>query len=860
MEKPLSIIITDVDFFIQESTEERNEPVIRIKGRNKKGEVVVFHVKGFFPYFYVKDLPQTQSTIQNLLQVKPEFGDWIIRTEHVLKRTYYQLRPIYLYKILGNNPWKIRGFSRFLMNKGIKCYENDVPFVSRFLIDTDLRALNTVIVSEYEFLKRENEIDYYTTYYSNISPSEEETEYFPLVVAFKIFIELSDKGEKKTRATYLEEGTRRIIGASITWGKKGEIKGKKHFILENDSDEEEVKLILDFWNFIHSLSPDVLVSFKGNSIDLAYIIKRMNHFELPLSICSPYSNGKVKEPTTFYGYRISGYMVYDLVSRSRWMRLKTGQSRLTDLVAAYLDEKRKVTSSEINNLWIDAKVKHDSQANLKLEKTIDSDSAFIYKLFVVLGFDEWLEVMKIVGIQPSKGIYSTARHLGEFELMRVIHKNNTIIPSLPSPKEKERRKINRPLAEGGFVMEPKGTLHRAVLIADFTSMYPSVIVTHNIGGESFKGLTYSYYERFYHKPETALRVMEKKLLSERKELKKEIKELELFIRSFPEKKDEINNKLRKMKIKSSALKVIANSLYGSHNYIGSRFYNTDISNAITHFSKVYIEKVAKLAQDFSGGKVEIVYGDTDSAFLKLHDEESVFSAYEKVRRGEQFSLDYVPEAKDLLYYINSKLPEDMTLEFVDLALRIVFAKETKKRYSYVSVVTGKLEIIGFEAIRSDFSSFAKKVQTLALEKLLREGSYEKAKRAVINFCKEFQKKKGKELFQLVTIYGPVRKHPSEYKSKTPAIAALLEYSKVKHISIEELQKEYQRFPYVIVKGPDDKNIHKRARHPSLIKSINEIDRDYYIEQALRSIQRIGIEIKPSEIALDAISILDFSLD
>ncbi|UJG40865.1 MAG: DNA-directed DNA polymerase [Candidatus Heimdallarchaeum aukensis] len=862
MEKPLSIIITDIDFFIEESTEERNEPIIRIKGRDKKGKVIVIHAKGFLPYFYVKDLPQTQSTIQNLLQVKPEFGEWIVRTEHVLKRTYYQLRPVYLYKILGNNPWKIRGFSKFLMDKGIKCYENDVPFVSRFLIDTGLRALNTVIVSEYEFLKEENEIKYYITHYSNISPSEEETEYFPLIVAFKIFIDLSDKGEgeKKTRTTYLEEGSRRIIGASVTWGRKGEIKGKKHFILENDSDEEEEKLILDFWDFIHSLSPDVLVSFKGNSIDLAYIIKRMNYFEIPLNVCSPYPNGKVKEPTTFYGYRISGYMVYDLVSRSRWMRLKTGQSRLTDLVAAYLDEKREVTSSDINNLWIDAKINKDSQANLKLEKTIDSDSTFVYKLFVVLGFDEWLEVMRIVGIQPSKGIYSTARHLGEFELMRVIHKNNTIIPSLPTRKEKERRRVNRPLAEGGFVMEPKGTLHRAVLIADFTSMYPSVIVTHNIGGESFKGLTYSYYERFYDKPETALRVMEKKLLSERKELKKEIKELELFIRSFPEKKAEIENKLRKMKIKSSALKVIANSLYGSHNYIGSRFYNTDISNAITHFSRVYIEKVAKLALDFSGGKVEIVYGDTDSAFLKLSDEQSVFTAYDKVKSGEQFSLDFVPEAKDLLYYINSKLPEDMSLEFVDLALRIVFAKETKKRYSYVSVVTGNLEIIGFEAIRSDFSSFAKQVQTLALEKLLREGSYEKAKRAVINFCKEFQKKKGKELLQLVTIYGPVRKHPSEYKSKTPAIAALLEYSRVKQISIEELQKEYQRFPYVIVKGPDDKNIYKRARHPSLIKSVNEIDKNYYIEQALRSIQRLGVDIKPSEIALDAVSILDFSLD
>ena len=98
--------------------------------------------------------------------------------------------------------------------------------------------------------------------------------------------------------------------------------------------------------------------------------------------------------------------------------------------------------------------------------------------------EEWLEVMKLVGIRPSEGIYSTPRHLGEFQLFRVLHHKDTIIPSEPTRDELAVRKSTRALAVGGFVLVPKGTLHEAVLIADFTSMFPSIMVSHNIGGES----------------------------------------------------------------------------------------------------------------------------------------------------------------------------------------------------------------------------------------------------------------------------------------------------------------------------------------------------------------------------------------
>ncbi|MHA1303026.1 MAG: DNA polymerase domain-containing protein, partial [Candidatus Heimdallarchaeaceae archaeon] len=700
MTGPLYFTVLSIDFFIKETKGGREEPVIRIKGKDEQEKIIVIHATGFYPYFYISDLPETKTAIQTLLQHQEEFSSWIKGTEHVKKYTYYQLQPKFLYKISGTNPWKIRRFCQLLEEKGIKCYENDIPYISRFLIDTKIRGLNLALLEEYEELEQEDHYKIYKSHYSHIKPVEDiKSDYQPIIMSFKVFIDTSRKeGEvaQKTISGIVEEGQKRIIAISLTWGREGEEPSSKHFVLESDDDESEKELIQTVWKTIHQIAPDVLVSFNGNKIDLPYILKRMKKFGLPNSLCTPFRDGRIKEPTALYGYRIAGYMVYDISSRTRWMRFRTGQEKLANFVEEYLGKERTVTTKEINELWIQAVVEKNADKRKRLEETIDQDTRFIFSLFIELGFDEWIEVMKIVGIQPSKGIYSTARHLGEFELIRVLHHKDTIVPTYPSKEERERRKADRTLAMGGYVMVPQGTLHEAVLIADFSSMYPSVIVAHNIGGESFIGITHSYDKRFVQEPDTGLRIMERKLLSERRKIKQQIQELEIFLRSFPAKTEnqELLTKLKRLKSKSNALKVIANSMYGSHNYIGSRFFNTDISNAITHFSKAYIEKIARWTTQYSKGSCEVIYGDTDSTFIKLANRGDVFAIHEKVKKGYSFTLDDVPEAKDLLEYFNSKLPKEMALEFVDLATRIVFAKETKKRYSYISAVTGKLEITG----------------------------------------------------------------------------------------------------------------------------------------------------------------------
>ncbi|MCK4896810.1 MAG: ribonuclease H-like domain-containing protein, partial [Candidatus Heimdallarchaeota archaeon] len=452
------------------------------------------------------------------------------------------------------------------------------------------------------------------------------------------------------------------------WGIEGSNSKPKNrtFILEQDTDKSEKQLIENVLKEIHSKNPEILITFNGNRITLPYMLKRMENLGLDPNSLSPLNKAKIKLPIGYLGYRIPGLISYDLIKSTRWLRTKSGKKGLTDLAREYLKIKRKGDYETINKLWFEWVIQKKGMNKRKIKSMNSQDSNITYALFDAMGMTEWLEVMKLVGLRPSEAVYSTPRHIGEFQVFRILHGKDTIIPSEPSKKELVLRKSNRAMAVGGFVLVPKGTLHEAVLIADFRSMFPSIMVAYNIGGESYDSSVAEPKKKFLSEPDTALRIMEKQILDERKELKKNIYELETYLRTFTKGngKSSLERKLKKMKTKSSALKIVANSLYGSHNYVGSRFFNTDISNAITSISKEYIKNLDKWTQELTKGKCQVIYGDTDSIFIKLSEKQAVFEVYSNSKKGEVFSINDVPEVKNLLQYFRSKLPKEMELEFV----------------------------------------------------------------------------------------------------------------------------------------------------------------------------------------------------
>ena len=857
---PLKCVIIDLDFFIDQKEKEKEEPVIRIRTKTEDNQSLIIHVYGFYPYFYIEDIPETTDALQSMLYTDKEFGDWIKEYHRETKYKYYQNKPIYLHKIIGRNPWRILGYSTKLRNIGIKSYENDISYVSRFLIDNNIKGLNWIEVSRYSEINPKNTTRVIKTNLENIKPIKEDIDFGVNILSLSIVVDSLDEQGKliKNFSSILEEKEKRIICASLAWGDSKTGVVAKSFILEKNDDVSERKLLADLADKIHDQSPEVLVTFNGNQVTLPYLMARMEKLGLNPEILGPYQDAKIKPPIGYLGYRIPGLITYDLVKSTRWLKTKSGKKSLSDFASDLLDIKRKGGYGRVNEMWFDTIVKSGAKPSKSIKNRCDLDAKIIHNLFFEMGMEEWLEVIKLVGIRPSEGIYSTPRHIGEFQLFRVLYHKNTLIPSEPSRKELAFRKSTRSMAIGGFVLVPKGTLHEAVLIADFRSMFPSIMVAFNVGGEGYNGSISLPNKKFNDKPDSGLRIMMRSLLEERGKVKKQIYDLKTYLRTFEDskKKEELKQKLHKLETKSSALKVTANSLYGSHNYIGSRLYDTEISNAITSIAKDYIKKIDRWTQQFSDGKCQAIYGDTDSVFIKMFDKKKVFDIAEKVKNGNPFSLDEVPEAAALLDYFKEKLPKEMDLEFVDLATRIVFAPETKKRYSYISAVTSELIIIGFEAIRSDTSPFARDVQIEALRCVLEDGNIEKARKRVIEMCMEFKQISDQELIERTTILGPIRRNPKHYKAKTPAVGALEDFAMRMGLDINKIWKDYERFPFVIMEGSS--SIYKRAKHPSLADP-KKIDKNQYLEEALRDVSRIGVKVDLKDLQSSSQKTLDFSL-
>jgi DNA polymerase I len=857
----LRCFVVDLDFFIEEKEKGIEEPIIRIRAKDQNNKPLVLHVSGFYPYFYIDDLRETSKAIQSLLYTEKEFGAWIKGSYPVSKYKYYQNKPIFLRKVLGRNPWRVLKYSRILQTKGIKSYENDISYTARFLIDTDIKGLNWVEIKNYKEKGMENNSKVLEVNYENITPIEDNSLPLTLLSLNLIINSFTPEGKKiRNFSSIMDEGKQRIISMSICWGTEGSNSKprNKTFILEQNTDESEKQLIENVIKEIHSKNPEILITFNGNRITLPYLLKRMKNLGLNPNSLSQLNKAKIKSPIGYLGYRIPGLISYDLIKSTRWLRTKSGKKGLTDLAKEYLNIKRKGDYETINKLWFEWIVQKKGMNKRKIQIMNSQDATITYALFDAMGMTEWLEVMKLVGLRPSEAVYSTPRHIGEFQIFRILHRKETIIPSEPSKKELILRKSNRAMAVGGFVLVPKGTLHEAVLIADFRSMFPSIMVAYNIGGESYDSSVAEPKKKFLSEPDTALKIMEKQILDERKELKKRIYDMETYLRTFTKSKgrSSLETKLKKLKTKSSALKIVANSLYGSHNYVGSRFFNTDISNAITSISKEYIKNLDKWTQELTKGKCQVIYGDTDSIFVKLSEKQAVFDVYANSKKGEIFSINDVPEVKNLLKYFKSKLPKEMELEFVDLALRIVFAPETKKRYSYVSAVSQELTIVGFEAIRSDTSPFAAEVQKEALKLVLEEGSISKARDKVIELCLYFETLEGKELIEKTTILGPIRRNPNEYKSKTPAIGALEDYAKTNHLNINEIWKDFDRFPFIIQEG--NVSFYKRSKHPSLVTT-SKIDKEHYLREALRDVHRIGVKVEMKDVRTSSQKTLDHTL-
>lgn len=300
--------------------------------------------------------------------------------------------------------------------------------------------------------------------------------------------------------------------------------------------------------------------------------------------------------------------------------------------------------------------------------------------------------------------YAVSRILDVFVLRKSSKMKNIRFRSKPNRDEIDFNDQSSKY-EGGLVLTPLLGIHKNVSHFDFTSLYPSILMTFNISPETHlgekenhDGAIHTPNGQAFSREKGIIPTIIKDLLDARNEIRyNQMKGLEEGTKEY-----------EKYYFMQYAFKTIANSFYGILGARFTRYYKIETAEAITK-SGHYLIKLVKKWMEQKG--YVVLYGDTDSVFVKSEEEIKDDEIHEEV--GEFLS-----------YHLHKNFK--ITDSFMDLKVEAHYESMllvSKKKY--VKNENGELHIVGLEARRRETLPLAAKYQVELLENLLLKSYDEK---------------------------------------------------------------------------------------------------------------------------------------
>lgn len=748
-----------------------NSPEIRLFLIKENGDSIILKDRDFRPYFYIqtKDLHQIKG-------IKKQFPE-ITSVDKINKKILG--KDSQFYKLTVNHPKdvpilreKFKGLD-FVDN----IFEHDILFYRRYLMDKGIYPTGWVDVE----LNEDEPL-----FISNIRAIQGE---IPELKILSFDTEIyNPKGmprSKKDPIIMVSLASNTGLNKVLTW------KSCKNIPDYVEVLEDEKAILHRLGEIINESDYDIILGYNTDNFDFPYLLDRLkiNNLELPLGRDD--SEFRIMGSKTMPETRIPGRANIDLYPIAR-RNVKLSSYVLEDVVKDVLGiKKEKIPVDLMWKYWDEGGEKLNDYFNYSME---DAQVALsLGENFLPL----YIELSRITGQTLHDVSRMTTGQLVEWLLMREATSGGEIIPNRPGGEEyRSRAAVSY---TGGYVKQPKKGISENIAVYDFRSLYPSVIVTHNIDPSTIRtegchGDVVPNMEICFDKdvPGFIPQIL-KGLIENRSNVKKAMKEST----------NELDRKM--LKYKQNALKILANSFYGYMGYPRARWYKQECAQGVAALARMYIKKVMELAEKEFG--FEVIYGDTDSLFIVVPPEKK-------------------EDSSRFLKAANKTLPGIIELEYEGFFERGIFV--TKKRYALIDE-NDKITVKGLELVRRDWSTITKQTQKDVLQILLKENSPEKAAKVVREVIERI-KKRNVELEDLV-IYTQLTKKISSYKNIGPHLIA----AKKLHERGVEINPG-MIIGYIIKKG--NKMVSMRAE-PIEYVTIDEYDPSYYIDnQILPAVLRI----------------------
>jgi DNA polymerase I len=382
-----------------------------------------------------------------------------------------------------------------------------------------------------------------------------------------------------TLCAVVTEGTKVIASANLAGGER--------------------KILEDFSNFITEQDPDVISGYNIEGYDLRMIYKRSQELRVPL----PWGRDRSRldrrsRENDRFTWTVTGRMIVDVWWAVKMdLKPKRESLRYVSIMLLDGDGKLDVDASHMDEEW--------AKDQAKVIEYCAKDAEISGRILEKLGRLRKVADLATVSKLPMDDILKNRNSmLIDSILIRAADRQH---PRVAVPLTRNFRDEGEAI-EGGYVHEIEPGLYHWVVVLDFKSMYPSIIIARNICFTTLspKGTIVSPIDENV------------------RYLDKNVKEgiLPRVLADLMKERDLTKKRMREATSKEEAhyydglqqaVKVLMNAFYGVFASSFYRFTDKNIGSSITAFAR---ETTKGIIHQLEEDGQHVIYSDTDSVFVQ----------------------------------------------------------------------------------------------------------------------------------------------------------------------------------------------------------------------------------------------------
>ncbi|MEM0139537.1 MAG: DNA polymerase domain-containing protein [Ferroplasma sp.] len=617
----------------------QSDVTVELYGRAEDGRSITALYYGFKPYFdYVNPDESCIDSIKN----NPEF----IRMED--KKLFLDGEMANVKRIYIKSPWKVPELRKLCNAQALAA---DIPFHHRFIYDFDL---GSSIVIEGEPVDGDKS-KYTTDIVLKINDVKNTDN---LDVKLKI-LSFDIENSISTREIF-------VIGYSIYFNgsfKDGALTGT------------EIEILNKFNKLVQETDPDIITGYNIDGYDIPLLEERMKYNHVSFQIARDFL--PPRRIMDQY-WKLHGRVIDDAWWEVR--KVLHPKHETLNYVSRYLlkEGKEDVNRLDIENEW---KNRRDD-----VIKYCIKDATLALKIYLKIRILDRNLYLSTVSMLPLDDVTNggTSTYVDSLLIRRADNENIGV------PMNSSR--YSNDTYEGGYVHTMEPGLFDMIVVLDFKSMYPSMIIKYNICFTTLnpEGTIVAPNGARFLSPDVKKGLIPdllEKLMKQRDGVKK-------LMKTDPANYEYYDGL-------QAAIKVLMNTFYGVLGTSFYRFTNREISSAITAYARNTIKSIIEDLEQ-SGNKV--IYGDTDSIFI----ESGKKTLKEAIDYGNKLSSD-----------ISAR--ENLILEFEKI-MDPLFSHGAKKRYAgkvvYPLSSSGQILVRGYETRRTDSFDLASEALSKVFDLIL----------------------------------------------------------------------------------------------------------------------------------------------